>query len=292
MKKITILITALLLVSVLLGAQEAPAVEKSWLLAMKSDKDLRFNVEGNLQARTRMAMMFMPEQEVFMQLFVSKEMLMKASGSDGRYESESKVATATLEHYLAGQPNQKMPDEAVEELLWSSGIGGKNVTIKGIHDARGGIVEIHGVPEKYLPYFKNDLVHFSDKPVKVGESWRNSFDHPLAFDPHQEPVICKVDVVYTLEKVSEDEKEAEVSFLMKTASDHIMQNGQKVPAVMKLDRKGTMKLRLANCVPYKITSTTDFAVEFSSTSYIKSEEIYDTVLQFVEPAEKSEEQSN
>ncbi|MEW6708428.1 MAG: DUF6263 family protein [Candidatus Riflebacteria bacterium] len=279
MKKLLLLVMAILMAGLCFAEEE-----KTWLLAMKSDKDLKFQAEISLQARTRLAMMFMPEQEIFMRMHVLKSFLMKALRPDGKYESESVVATATLENYVAGQPNQKMEEELLNDILWTSGIGGRGAIISGLHDPNGKIYEIKGVPEKYVRYFQNDLMFFPDKPVKIGETWKRTFEHPLAFDPNQEPILCQVDVSYKLEKVLEEKNEAEVSFAMTTASDHIIQNGQKVSAAMKLERTGTMKLKLYNCVPFKTISNSYFIVEFSKTNYIKSDEIYEATYKIIDKA--------
>ncbi len=60
MKKIAILLIFSFLLS---GLPLFSEEEKSWLLQIKPDKAVRFHGELSIQARTTMAMMFMPEQE-------------------------------------------------------------------------------------------------------------------------------------------------------------------------------------------------------------------------------------
>lgn len=249
--------------------------EKSWELAMKSDTQKRFAVEINLQAKTRMAMMFMPEQEIFFRLFVSKSFVMGPINASHTYEIETCVATATLENYVAGQPNSSMDESLIDSLLWTSGLGGKGQVLTATYEPSGKIVDLNGIPEKYTQYFQNDLVFFPTKPVKVGESWDRTFTQAIAIDPAQEPVKCEVKVVYTLKKVSEDGKIGEVAFEMETHSDYIMQNGQKTEAKMNLTRSGSMKFSMENCIPTTTKSKSTFEILFSAANYIKSEEYYD-----------------
>lgn len=279
MKKFAIL----LLVSFLLtGLPLFSEEEKSWLLEMKSNKDLRFHGELTLQARTKMAMMFMPEQEIFLRLHATQNFLMKAHGKDGNFETESQVATASLEQYAAGQPNQKVDDEVLQQMLWVSGIGDRGAKLSAVRSPNGKILSVKGVPEKYVAYYENDMLFFPEKPVKIGDTWDKVFDHPIAIDPGQDPVMCKVHVTYKLQKVDEEKNLIELKFEMSTASDHIMQSGTKVSAKMKLERTGVMRLAWPGCVPTKTTSKSNFSILFSPTNYVKSEEEYDATLTPVE----------
>ncbi len=279
MKKIAILLLFSFLLS---GFPLFSEEEKSWLLQIKPDKALRFHGELCIQARTTMAMMFMPEQEVFIRLSATQDVLLNASEKDGSFTTESEVATASLEQYVAGQPNQKIDDEILHQMLWVSGLGDKGVKISARRSGDGRILKTDGIPEKYAAYYENDLIFFPEKPVKIGESWQKTFNHPIAIDPGQEPVICKVDISYQLKKVDEEKGEIEIDFKMSTAADHIIQNGAKVSADLKLDRNGTMKLSWPLCLPTRTTSKSNFSIMFSQTNFIKSEEEYDSTLTIVE----------
>lgn len=279
MKKVLALLAVIF--SILSGSVFAQ--EKSWNLAMKPDKELFFDVETTLQSRTKMAMMFMPEQEVFFKMFVSKSFLVSPINSENKFETKACVATATIQHYVAGQPNSEMAGVDIDLILWTSGLGGRNVVVSSICDSSGKIHKVTGAPKKFVQFFENDLIFYPEKAVKVGDSWKRTIVQPLSIDPHQEPIICDVKVVYTLKRVFDENKKGEVAFSMITSSDYVMQDGKKTKAEMKLTRSGTMVFSMENCLPLVTKSKNNFELLFSPTNYIQSEEYYECYLN---PAEK------
>ncbi len=272
------------LILCLLGIFSAMAItlaaeEKSYLLRLTNDKEREVLITFEMHAKTKMAMLFMPEIETFLRFTADQWNKFARQGEDGGILCESRVATATLEYYMAGQPNQAMDGEMLETLLWVSGLGGRDTTISAIRNTSGLLSNINGVPEKFKDYYKHDLFMFPGQPVKIGESWERKFTQPMAVDWNQPPYDFDISGVYTLKRVMNDEKEAEISFRLESKSDYAMQNGEKVKVDVLLIREGIMVVSLADGFPLSVRSKTSFDFVFSENNYVRSEEEYSSLHQ-------------
>lgn len=288
MKNVIRLIFSLLCIFTVM-AISLNAEEKSYLLRLKNDKDREVLISFEMHAKTRMAMLFMPEIETFLRFSADQWNKFARQGENGEILCESRVATATLEYYMAGQPNQSMNGEMLETLLWVSGLGGRDTTISAKRDTYGLLSSINGVPEKYKDYYKHDLFLFPEQPVKIGDSWERKFTQPMAVDWNQPPYDFDISGVYTLKKVMNEEKEAEVSFKLESKADYAMQNGAKVQVDVLLIREGSMVINLADGFPLSVKSRTRFDFVFSENNYVRSEEDYSSLHQPWAIKDKAEE---
>lgn len=265
------------------------AEEKTYLLKLKNDKEREVLITFEMHAKTKMAMLLMPEIETFLRFTADQWNKFHKQGEDGQIFCESRIATATLEYYMAGQPNQAMDGEMLETLLWVSGLGGRDTTISATRNTSGLLSNINGVPEKYRDYYKHDLYLFPEKPVKIGDSWERKFTQPMAVDWNQPPYDFDISGVYTLKKVMNDEKEAEISFKLESKADYAMQNGVKVKVDVLMIREGSLVVSLADGFPISVKSKTIFAFEFSENNYVRSEEDYKSLHQPYTAKDKVEE---
>jgi hypothetical protein len=219
-----------------------------------------------------MSMLFMPEIETYLRFTAEQWNRYAATDPTGSIKCESRVATASLDYYMPGQPNRRMEDEVMESLLWVSGLGNREVVLTAMRDSCGNIASVTGVLPQYQDYYKYDLLWYPAEPVKVGDSWERKIVMPMALDWNQPPYDLEITGRYTLKRITGDGRNAEIAFNFSCISDHAMQKGQKVMVNVKLIREGSIITALEDGFPLTVKSNTRFDFVFSDNNYIRSEE--------------------
>ncbi len=225
-----------------------------------------------INGRTKMAMLFMPETEMFLKLTASGKMEIAPGKTPGLSFASWETATASLEYYTPGQPNQEIPQEVVDKLLWTSGLGASGSKIESLRDKQGKIKEVKGAEKEYQDYFLNDLLFFPDKEIGLGDEWENSFKQPVSIDLNSPPIYGTVKAKYTLDSVNEALGTADISFKMGFETDPENKDGEKLKADLKVDRSGILKVRLKDGFPLSSKSVSNTEIKYSENNYIISEE--------------------
>jgi len=268
MKISKLLVIILVLISAIVSGSE----ERKIQFQLKCDSSDNFTVKIEMHAKTTMAMLFMPEITTYMRFGVEQLNSVMPDKTEGRLVNETTVATATLEYYLPGQPNQSLPDNVIDDILWNSGLGGRNARITMKRDKQGGIFDLAGVPEKYQAYYRHDTIYYPEFPVKPGDTWNRQFVQSLAVDPNQPPYDFDIKGTYTFNRLLNEEKEAEIAFKFESVADYAMQNGKKIKVDVRLVRSGKMVVRVSDGWPISFKSHTDFDFIYSANNFVKSSE--------------------
>lgn len=262
----------LVIVLVFLSVVASGSADQTVLLQLKGDSPENFTVKIEMHAKTTMAMLFMPEITTYMRFGVEQLNRITPDKAEGRFLNETSVATASLEYYLPGQPNQSLPENVIDDILWNSGLGGRNARITMKRDRQGGIFDLGGVPEKFQAYYRHDTIYYPDYPVKVGDTWNREFVQSLAVDPNQPPYDFDIKGTYTFKRFLNEEKEAEIAFKFESIADHAMQNGKKIKVDVRLVREGRMIVSVSNGWPVSFKSRTEFDFIYSANNFVKSSE--------------------
>lgn len=261
-----------LLAGIAVGAPE------THLLRLSTPDAGNFDINLEVRAKSRMQMLFMPLIDTYFRLGVDQQTRLVNANGNGIVTSESQIATATLDYYMPGQPNQGMDDSVLETLLWASGLGSRETPITISRNHLGIVTNIEGIPEQYQMYYQHDLIYYPEYPVTVGDSWKRKFTQPIAVDFHQAPYDLEITGKYTLKRLHNNGKEAEITFEFLAESDYAMQRGKRVKVDVKLLRQGSMLISLKDGWPRSIKSLSTFNIAFSEHNYIKSEEEYKSVI--------------
>lgn len=266
------------------------AEPETCLLRLATPEVGRFETKLEVHAKSRMQMLFMPAMDTYFRLNIDQNnRLLNNSGSDS-ITTESQIATAALDYYMPGQPNQGMNDSVLDQLLWVSGLGSRQTPITVSRNHLGAVTNIEGVPDEHKMYYQHDLVYYPENPVKVGDSWQRKFIQPLAVDFHQAPYDIEISGEYTLKRLHNEGKEAEITFKFFAEADHAMQQGNKVKVDVKLVREGSMLISLKDGWPRSVKSKSVFDMTFSEQNYIRSEEDYKSITSEV-TVEKTEQKN-
>jgi hypothetical protein len=260
------------LVMVFCTAASVCAEERKFHFKVDYKEAASFTSQIVIHGRTKIAMLFMPETEMFLKLTASGKMEVAPANQQGLSFSRWETATASLEYYTPGQPNQEIPMEVVDKLLWTSGLGASGSKIDSLRDKQGNIKEVSGVEKEYQDYFLHDLLYFPDREIGLGEVWENTFKQPVSIDLNSPPVYGQVKAKYTLDSVNEASGIADISFEMGFATDAIMQNGNKVNADLKVKRSGILRIRTSDGFPLSSKSVSNTEIKYSDNNYIISEE--------------------
>ena|GEM_PF-2413670 len=271
-------LSGLVVICLCLFAGIAAGEPEGHLLRLTTPEAGKFLTKLEVNARSRMQMLFMPEIATYFRLAVDQDTRLIPSGETGVVISESKLATATLDYYMPGQPNQGMNDTILEPLLWVSGLGSRNAQIVVNRNNLGMVTSTEGVPEQYKMYYMHDLVFYPENPVKIGDSWQRKFTQPVAVDFQQAPYDIEITGEYTLKRLHNDGQNAEITFKFASESDYAMQQGNRVKVGVKLMREGSMLINLKDGWPRTVKSKSSFDFVFSEQNFIKSEEDYKSVL--------------
>lgn len=261
-----------------LFAGSAANASETYLLRLSIPDAGKFDIKLEVHAKSRLQMLFMPLMDTYFRLGVDQRTNLVHTGGKGVITSETQIATATLDYYMPGQPNQGMNDSVLEPLLWVSGLGSRETPVTVTRNHLGMVTDLAGVPEQYQMYYQHDLVYYPESPVKVGDSWERKFTQPLAIDFHQAPYEIDITGKYTLKRLHNDGKEAEITFEFLAESDYAMQQGNKVKVGVKLLRQGSMLISLKDGWPRSVKSLSTFNLAFSEQNYIESEEDYKSVV--------------
>jgi len=263
---LTVLLTFLLLLSIV------HAEEKAYLFELKSEKPASFVLKLEMHAKTTMAMLFMHEITTYLRFSVDQLNALSSDEVGKGLIKETTVATASVEYYLPGQPNQSLPEDVIDDLLWNSGLGSRDSKIITRSNRQGIITSVDGVPEKFRAFYENDMLFYPEHAVKIGDSWERNFVQPLPVDPNQPPFDFDVKGNYTFKRLLNDGREAEIAFRFETSADHAMQAGKKVKVDVRLLREGKMIVRIADGWPVSLKSQTEFSFIYSENNYVKSTE--------------------
>lgn len=264
-------------ICLLLLTSGVSAEPESYLLRLATPEAGRFEIALEVHAKSRMQMLFMPAIDTYFRLNVSQKVRLLHNADKGNISTESQIASAALDYYLPGQPNQGMNESVLEQLLWVSGLGSRQTPITVGRNHLGVVTSIENVPEEHKMYYQHDLVYYPENPVKVGDSWQRRFIQPLAVDFHQAPYDVDITGEYTLKRLHNDGKEAEIAFKFIAEADHAMQQGNKVKVDVKLLREGSMLISLKDGWPRSVKSKSSFDMTFSEQNYIRSEEDYKSI---------------
>lgn len=248
------------------------------LLRLSTPEAGKFDIKLEVHAKSRMQMLFMPVMDTYFRLAVDQSTRLIHNNETGVITSESQIATATLDYYMPGQPNQGMNDSVLDPLLWVSGLGSRDTPVIVNRNHLGMVTSIEGIPEQYQMYYQHDLVFYPENPVKLGDSWQRKFVQPVAIDFHQAPYDIDITGEYTLKRLHNDGKDAEITFKFFSEADYAMQQGNRVKVDVKLLREGSMLINLKDGWPRSVKSTSSFDFIFSEQNFIKSEEEYKSVV--------------
>lgn len=268
----------LVVICLSLFAGVAAGAPETHLLRLSTPDAGKFDIKLEVHAKSRMQMLFMPFFDTYFRLAVDQQTHLVPAGKKGAITSESQIATASLDYYMPGQPNQGMDDSVLEQLLWVSGLGSRETPVTVTRNNLGMVTDLEGIPEKYQMYYQHDLIYYPENPVKVGDSWERKFTQSLAIDFHQAPYDVEITGKYTLKRLHKSGKEAEIAFEFLAESDYAMQQGNKVKVDVKLLRQGSMVISLKDGWPRSVKSLSTFSIAFSEQNYIKSEEDYKSVV--------------
>lgn len=277
-KLLSALLAFLLLIS--LGYAE----EKTYLFELKCEKPASFLLKLEMHAKTTMAMLFMPEITTYLRFSVDQLNALASAEGGKALIKETTVATASVEYYLPGQPNQSLPEDVIDDLLWNSGLGSRDSKIISHCNRQGVITAVEGVPDKFKAFYEQDMIYYPEHPVKIGDSWERNFIQPLPVDPNQPPFDFDIKGVYTFNRLLNDGAEAEILFRFETSADHAMQAGKKVKVDVRLLREGKMIVGIADGWPVSFKSHTEFSFVYSENNYVKSTE--DTTASYQRVAER------
>ncbi len=255
----------------------AAAEPETFLLRLASPETGRFAINLEVHAVSHMQMLFMPVMNTYFRLSVDQNTRLINSAGNDAITSETQVAKAALDYYMPGQPNQGMSDTVLNQLLWVSGLGSRETPITVSRNHLGMVTNLEGIPEEHKMYYQHDLVYYPENPVKLGDSWQRKFIQPLAVDFHQAPYDIEISGEYTLKRLHNDGKDAEITFRFHAEADHAMQQGKKVNVDVKLVREGSMLISLKDGWPRSVKSKSTFDMVFSEQNYIKSEEDYKSI---------------
>ncbi|PKL49507.1 MAG: hypothetical protein CVV42_05850 [Candidatus Riflebacteria bacterium HGW-Riflebacteria-2] len=253
------------------------AEPETFLLRLTPPEAGQFETKLEVLAKSRMQMLFMPVMDTYFRLNVDQYSRLLNNSDKGAITTESQIATATLDYYMPGQPNQGMSDSVLEQLLWVSGLGGRKTAIKVMRNHLGMVTGLEDIPDEHKMYYQHDLIYYPENPVKVGDSWQRKFIQPLAVDFHQAPYDIEISGEYSLKRLHNNGKEAEIAFKFVSEADYAMQQGNKVDVDVKLIREGSMLISLKDGWPRSVKSKSSFEMKFSEQNYIESEEEYKSV---------------
>ncbi|HAE40596.1 MAG TPA: hypothetical protein DCG57_18475 [Candidatus Riflebacteria bacterium] len=248
------------------------------LLRLSAPEADKFDIKLEVHAKNRMQMLFMPSMETYFRLAIDQNTRLINTRESGIVTSETQIATASLDYYMPGQPNQGMSDSLLESLLWASGLGSRETPVTAHRNSLGIVTSVEGVPEKYQMYYQHDLIFYPENPVKVGDSWQRKFTQPVAVDFNQAPYDIDISGEYTFKRLLNDGKDAEITFKFLSEADSAMQQGNKVTVNVKMLREGSMLISLKDGWPRSVKSTSSFDLTFSEQNFIKSEEEYKSVV--------------
>jgi hypothetical protein len=249
----------------------------TFLLRLATPEAGRFETKLEVHAKSRMQMLFMPVMDTYFRLNIDQSNRLLHNAENGAITTESQIATATLDYYMPGQPNQGMNDTVLDQLLWVSGLGSRQTPITVSRNHLGMVTGLEGIPEEHKMYYQHDLVYYPENPVKEGDTWQRKFIQPLAVDFHQAPYDIEISGEYTLKRLHNDGKDAEITFKFFAEADHAMQQGNRVKVDVKLVREGSMLISLKDGWPRSVKSKSTFDMVFSEQNYIKSEEDYKSI---------------
>lgn len=244
-------------------------------LSLKVNQRHAREVELEATSRSELAMLFMPTTELYMRTQLKGIMkLIPSEDSNNVFYEKNIIEEAKVEYYTSGEPNQKLPEDVVDKLLWKSGLAPKGHTTKRKIDQFGKIIDISYVPEQYISYFENSVLYYPDKKISVGDKWHNSFEHSLSLDFSQPSLKTLAEAEYELITVDKDRDLASIK--VKISFELCEGDGSETPQFEKFDIRQLieMQVNISDGMVVKSRTTQNALIMFSENNYIKSEDIH------------------